>query len=71
MKKFEVKALGLEAIQEKDIDSISGGGFVKDYILGKLVDATIGAIVNGFKDGTYADWYSSMYENNPIYSPLR
>ena len=71
MKHFEINALGLEEIQEKDIDSISGGGFLRDYFTSKLIDATIEAIIDGFKDGTYSDWYSAMYKNNPIYCPLR
>lgn len=75
MKQFEINAMGLSECTLSENAKINGGGPIGDYIFGKLVDylldKTVEVIVDGFRDGTYADWYSSMYENNPIYCPLR
>lgn len=70
MKQFEMTAFGLEELTASEMQ-VEGGGFLRDYILGKVIDWTIGAIIDGFKDGTYSDWYSTMYANNPYYTPLR
>lgn len=69
MKSFEISGLGLDELTSSEM-LVNGGGFDPiDWIIGNLLGKAIDAIVEGYKDGTYAEWFSSCYENNPIYAP--
>lgn len=70
MKSFEINALGLEGLNNAELQ-VNGGTFDPiDWIMSKVLDKIIDLYKSGFTDGTFADWYSTMYQNNPLYHPF-